>query len=256
MYTEIDLATQRFLLCFFRIASILWLLPLFSLRTISIPFKAALSITIAYLLYENLDINIVLTNSTHDLLFLIFKEVAVGLTISLFVRVLFATVYVSAEIIALQTGFAFARFMDPSTMAYASVLEEFKNLLAIMIFFAIDAHHILIRGIYVSFKELPIGGLIFKPPLLEHIVAITARLFSVGLKLGAPVIITLFFVEIALGMLSRMIPQINIFIEGMPTKILIAFTILSLSLGIISTGIAGLFKDMETGILRIIGLMV
>lgn len=220
------------------------------------PFKAALSIAIAYLFYENVNIHIGLTDNIYYFLVLIFKEIAVGLIISLFVKVLFAAVSAAGEIIALQTGFAFARFMDPSTMAYTSVLEEFKNLLAIMVFLAIDAHHILIRGIFVSLNELPIGAVVFNGPLFEHIVAITGRVFSLGIKLGAPVIVILFLVEIAFGMLSRMIPQINIFIEGMPVKILIAFTVLSLSLGIISTGIVGLFKDMETEVLKIIRLMV
>jgi flagellar biosynthetic protein FliR len=125
-----------------------------------------------------------------------------------------------------------------------------------MIFFTIDAHYIVFGALSTSLRELPIGAASFKEPLLNYIVNATASVFSLGFKIGAPIIITLFLVELAFGMLSRMIPQVNIFIEGVPVKILIAVILLTFSLGVIAPAIAGLFKGMDRDFLNVIRLMV
>jgi len=256
MDVELGIAGQRFIIVFFRVTSILWLLPLFSLRSISIPYKVGLSLIVSFLFYELVDINPGRLGDPYFTLLLVVKEVFIGLTIGFFVRTLFAVIYVAGEMAALQTGFAFARFMDPFTMSQSSVLEQIKNLLAILIFFAIDAHHILIKGMFYSFKEVPVGGLVLNTSLLQYIIELSGRMFSLGLKIGAPLIVTLFIVEIALGILSRMIPQINIFVEGMPAKILVTLIVLSFSLGIIAPNIANIFKSIDREMLKIMRLMV
>jgi flagellar biosynthetic protein FliR len=108
----------------------------------------------------------------------------------------------------------------------------------------------------VSFNELPIGAATLREPLLRYVVNATARVFSLGFKIGAPVIVTLFLTELAFGMLSRMIPQVNIFIEGVPIKILIATIMLTVSLGVTVPVIASLFKGMDNDFLRVFRLMV
>jgi flagellar biosynthetic protein FliR len=247
---------QKFILVFFRVASILWLLPLFSSMAISVTYKAGLSLIISFLLFDLVSVNQALVADPYYMALLIVKEVFIGLTISFFVRLLFAMVYAAGDISALQTGFAFARFMDPISMTQVSVLESFQNILTVMVFFAIDAHHILIKGMILSFRELPIGTAVLNLPLLQHISAMTGRIFSVGLRIGAPLIVTLFIVDIALGLLSRMVPQVNVFIEGMPLKILITFVVLSFSLGATVTGIINIFKGMDMDVLKLMRLMV
>lgn len=256
MEFDIGINGQKFILIFFRVASILWLLPLFSSRAVSVPYKAALSLAISFLFFDLVSVNQNPGSNSYYMLLLIIKEVFIGLTISFFVRILFAIIYAAGEIAAFQTGFSFARSIDPVTMTSVSVLEQFYNILAIIIFFAINAHHSLIQGMFLSFKELPIGAVVLNKSLLDYICNMTGRIFSAGLRIGAPLIVTLFIVELALALLSRMIPQINIFIEGMPLKILITLVILSFSLGITVTAIANVFKNMDIEVLKIMRLMV
>lgn len=116
--------------------------------------------------------------------------------------------------------------------------------------------YIVFQTIAVSFKTLPIGAATFKEPLLNYIINATTKVFSLGFKIGAPIIVTLFLVELAFGMLSRMIPQINIFIEGVPIKILITMILITVSLSFIAPVIAGLFKGMDTDFMKIMRLMV
>ncbi len=187
---------------------------------------------------------------------LIMREVFIGLVVSFFVRILFTVVTVAGEILAFQAGFSFAQFMDPITNTQVSSLVQAKNLLAMLIFFAIDAHHFLIKGLAVSFAELPLGSAAMGDSLVQYFLGMTSKIFALGLKLGAPVIVILFLIELALGLLSRLIPQINIFVEGIPLKILVSITVLSMSLGILAPAIGGLFRNMETDMVRIFRLMV
>jgi len=256
MGMEFGIEIQRFVLIFFRILSILWLVPIFATRAVSMPFKAGLSLILAYLVFEHGGIKIDAAYNPIYLSVLIVKEIFIGLTISFFIRALFMMVYASAEIASLQTGFSFARFMDPITMSQASVIEQLKNILTIMIFFSIDAHHALIRGIFASFKELPLGSVVLNNNLLNYIIHVTGRIFSIGLKISAPLTVTLFIVELSLGLLSRFIPQINVFIEGMPIKILITMFVLSFSLSVTVTAIASLFSNMGSEFFKIMRLLV
>ena len=146
--------------------------------------------------------------------------------------------------------------MDPASMTHVTVIEQFQNLLAMMLFLAMDAHHILIRALFSSFKDVPIGAVVIQGHLFEYLINTTSRVLSTGFKIGAPIIVTLFFVELALGMLSRMIPQVNIFIEGVPLKILVTMIMLSFSLGVVVPGIVSMFRGMDGDILRLFRLMV
>ena len=253
---EFSAEIQRFLLIFTRVVSVLWLLPLFSSRAVSVPFKAGLSLLIAYLLFDSMTVDRSFSSDPYMMLLYVLKEVFIGLSIGFSVRILFMAVNAAGEIISIQSGFSFARFMDPLSMTQVTVIEQFKNLLAMMIFLATDAHHILIKAMVVSFKDVPIGSVTMQQSFFQYLIAATGKIFITGFKIGAPVIVTLLFVELALGMLSRMIPQINIFIEGVPIKILVTVAMLSFSLSVIVPLIVNMFRGMDGEILRVFRLMV
>lgn len=252
---EIGAEAQKFILVFFRIVSVLWLVPVLSSRYISALFKAGLSILIAFLLYGSVSVTPAILNDPYVFALLVAREILIGLTISFIVRIIFSAVSVAGDIISIQAGFSFAQFMDPFSMTQASVVTQVKNLLAIMIFFAMDAHYILFKALSTSFKLLPIGSASFREPLLNYLISSTAKIFSLGFKIGSPIIVTLFLMELAFGMLARMLPQVNIFIEGVPIKILVTTVLLSFSLAIIAPVIAGLFKGMEGDFMRVIRIM-
>ncbi len=256
MLEDIGAAGQKFILIFFRTASVLWLLPIFSARSISVPFKAGVSILVSFLMVDLVNLGDVTIGGPFHMMLLVFKETLIGITIGFCVRLLFSTVQIAGEMVGLQAGFGFARFIDPYTNTQISELTQIMNILALMIFFAIDAHHIVLLGLASSFKELPLAAASFKGSLVDYLVVATGKIFSVGFKIGAPLIIILFLVELSLGILSRLIPQVNVFIEGMPLKILISIMVLSLSLGIIVPVIAGLFRGIGAEFFKTIKFMV
>lgn len=256
MFMDFTNDIQAFLLIFSRVVSVLWLLPVFSSRAVSVPFKAGVSLLIAYLLFDSIGVDRSFSNDPYLLSLFVMKEVLIGLAIGFSVRILFIAVNIAGEIISIQAGFSFARFMDPLSMTQTTVIEHLKSLLAMMLFLAMDAHHILVKAIVVSFRDVPIGSVTIQQSFFQYFISATGRIFMTGFKIGAPIIVTLMFVEVALGMLSRMIPQINIFIEGLPLKILVTVTMFSLSLGVIVPVIVNMFKGMDGEILRLFRLMV
>lgn len=255
MFAEINAVNQKFILIFFRTAAILWFLPIFSSRAVAVYFKAGFSLALAFLLFQTVEVAGPLGADAYSLILLVLREILIGISIGFMVRVLFTVITAAGDLIAFQSGFSFAQFMDPITNTQVSPLVHVINLMAMLIFFVIDAHHTLIRGIAASFRDLPIGTGVFASSLVEFMTGVTAKVFTLGLKIGAPVVVTLFLVELALGLLSRMIPQVNIFVEGVPLKILIALTIFSLTLSVIAPAIATVLRSMEGEMLRMFRLM-
>jgi len=246
---------QRFLLVFFRVASVLFMIPLFASRSVSAMFKGGLSLMIAYLLFDLVKMNVNVQQDSFMLFILCAKEIFVGATIGFIVRLVFVSASMSGEIISVQAGLSFARFMDPYSQQQVSILEQIKNLIALLIFFVIDAHHMLIKGIAYSLQELPVGTMSLNSSLAGFLVKATGSIFGAAFRIGAPIIVTLLLVDLTFGMLSRMIPQANVFVDAIPVKILITVLMLGMSLGYIVPNISALFKGLETDFIRVIRMM-
>jgi flagellar biosynthetic protein FliR len=237
------------------VLAVLWLLPIFSLRSISVIFKVGFALLVAFLITEFVSYPEGFAKEPYALLLAIFREVLIGLSIGFAVRLMFIIVQAAGEIISYQTGFAFARIVDPFSSTQSSVLEQFQYLFGIMIFFSIDAHHIVVRGLYTSFKELPLGTATFTSGLFNYFISATGRIFSLGLKFGAPLVFTLFLIELSLGLLSRMIPTMNIFVEGLPVKVFVSLSVLSLALGFMAPAVADMFRGIDAEYLQILRLL-
>ncbi|MDW8002903.1 MAG: flagellar biosynthetic protein FliR [Deltaproteobacteria bacterium] len=244
----------KFCLIFFRVLSILWFIPLLSSRLVSMMFKAGFSLIVSFGLFENVAFE-VQNDASFSLVGAVLKEILLGLTIGFVVRIVFSSISAAGEILSIQTGLGFARYMDPTMVEQVSVIDNLKKLLGVIIFFAVDAHHILVRALYKTFEQIPIGLFTPSPPLFGFITEFTGKIFVLSLKIGAPLVVILFMVELMLGLLSRMVPQINIFIEGLPVKILIAMVILSLSLSFTVPYLGNLFLSMDKDIAKLIRMM-
>jgi flagellar biosynthetic protein FliR len=252
---DIGLEAQKFILVFVRIISMIWLLPLFQSRSISAGYKAGLSLIIAFLLFESVS-SPDLQGDGYLILLAVGAEVLIGLSVGFFVRVLFSMVSAAGEVVSMQSGLSFARSMDPTMMANVTVLEHFQGLLAMMIFLGIDGHHIVLKGISASLKQVPPGSIAIKPALFQYMVGSVGGLFSASLRICAPVVVTLFLVDIALGIVARLIPQVNVFVEGASIKMLVTLAMLAISLNLMVPVIGGLFRGMDSEILQILRCVV
>jgi flagellar biosynthesis protein FliR len=252
---DIGLEGQKFILVFIRVLSMIWLLPLFQSRNISRGYKTGLSLIVAYLLLSSVPA-IDFEGSGYRILLAVGGEVLVGLSLGFVLRVIFGMVSAAGELMSMQSGLSFARTVDPTVGASVTVLEQFQNLLAILVFLGIDGHHTVLKGIAVSLREIPPGSIAVKPALFQYMAASVGSLFPASLRICAPVVVTLFLVDVGLGIVARLIPQINVFIEGASVKMLITLGMLAISLNLIVPVIGGLFRGFDSDILRIMRSMV
>ncbi|MGD0234802.1 MAG: flagellar biosynthetic protein FliR [Syntrophorhabdales bacterium] len=245
----------KYILIYFRVMAILRLYTDFSMKGQSNLFKVSFSLIMAFLITGVVSYPGELAGDGYAMLLAILREVLIGLSIGFAVRLLFAVIQATGEIVGFQTGFGFARMVDPFSSAQVSILEDFLYMLSLMIFFATDAHHIIVRGIYASFKELPLGTATVTSGLFNYFVTASGRIFGLGLKFGAPLVVALFLIELSLGLLSRMIPTMNIFVEGLPVKVFVSLTILSLALSFMVPALGSLFKGIDAEFLKVLRLL-
>jgi len=252
---DIGLEAQKFILVFVRVLSMIWLLPLFQSRSVSAGYKAGLSLIIAFLLFPSVS-SVDLGGDGYRILLAVGAEALVGLSLGFILRVIFDMVSAAGELMSMQSGLSFARVADPIRLSNVTVLEQFQSLLAMLVFLGIDGHHTVLKGIAISLREVPPGSFVVRPALFQHMAASVGSLFPASLRICAPVVVTLFLVDIGLGIVARLIPQVNVFIEGASIKMLITIGMLALSLNLIVPVIGSLFRGFDSEILRLIRSMV
>ena len=155
-------------------------------------------------------------------LFLLSQELAIGLALGFLMRLVFTAVEFAAELIGLQMGLGFAQFYDAQTAAPMPVLSRFFGLAATLTFLAIDGHLLLFGVLAESFTTLPVGGSATSG-FWQTLASQGGHLVFAALSLSLPVIAALLVTNLALGILSRAAPQLNIFAVGFPVTILVGF---------------------------------
>jgi flagellar biosynthetic protein FliR len=156
------------------------------------------------------------------------SELALGATLALGVFATFAAFSFAGRLIDVQIGFGMAQVFDPATRRQVPVLQSAFDHVAVLVFFLVNGHHALLRGVAYTIERFPPGH---PWPLAATVPMITrqvASLFSMGVALAAPVVACLLLVELALGIAARNLPQINMFVIGVPVKVVVGLAMLAL----------------------------
>ncbi len=162
------------------------------------------------------------------------KEILVGFVIGLMFRLLFMGVKTGGTILGYQLGFAMFTAPDLETSEQVSIISRFWYLLATLIFLAINGHHLVLTALADSYRAIPPGTASMSAPIGEMLIKYTGYIFVVAIKLGVPVIVTLFLTDIALGTIAKMMPTMNVFFVGFPIKIGVGLLVLAMSLPVFS----------------------
>ena len=218
-----------FLLILVRVAAFMGAMPFFGSQGVPRSIKVWLTIGIALVLLPAVKVEIPPLRLAPLLVGLV-GEVLVGLTIGLGARLIFAAVEMAGEMIGLQFGFGLANVLDPTTDQQVSLIGQFQGMLATMIFFILDAHHFVFRALVHSFELVPFLGFYLSGELMKHLVSLGSGMFLLGVKVGIPVILTLLLTQIAMGIMGRVVPQMNILLFGFTVTIGIGLLMIAVSL--------------------------
>lgn len=245
-----------FLMIIFRISGFMIGAPVFNSRNIPVQLKIVLTLFISlftYLLIYNYN-EVPEVNLSY--LFLLISEFLVGLVIGYTAQLLFSAIQLAGQSIDMQMGFGIVNIMDPQSGMQIPLIGSFKNLLAIFVFFLINGHHFLLEALFYSYQALPIGGFKVNVKLISLLIDLTQDLFLIALKLAAPLVGALFITDFVMGIISRTVPQMNVFLVGMPAKILSGFCLLLLIIPVYVYLLTSLFEQAFKDIFRVIQVLV
>lgn len=208
-----------FVLIFIRMSSIFVITPVFGRREMPSYLKIIFAFFCSYILVPL--VGNIQTEYSSLLSFAIVagKEFLAGIIIGYVSYIVFSALYVAGQIIDMQIGFGMVNVLDPTTNTQVPITGNLIYILTTLIFLTMDGHHILLSALFKSYNVLPIDGFAFTEAMVQNIAAIFADVFVIGFKISIPVIAAAMLTEIALGVLSRTVPQMNVFVVGMPLKI-------------------------------------
>lgn len=224
---------QVFLLVFVRVSSLFLTAPLIGSRNIPVMTKIGFAFLVAFIIYPVINKQVTLPVQIFDFTLLVAKQVIVGVAIGFSAYMIFAAIQFAGQIIDLQMGFGIVNVIDPMSNTQVSIIGQFQFILGMLLFMAINGHHYLLQAITDSFRFAPMGAVAITDPSVEKLKELFYNMFIIAFKIAGPATIALLLTNFTLGMISRTIPQMNVFIVGLPLNILVGLAAVMISLPIL-----------------------
>jgi flagellar biosynthetic protein FliR len=201
---------------FIRALALMTSLPVFSQRTVPMRVKVALALFIAFAAQASLPEMPAVPLDSPLAFMLVIQQVLIGISLGFAVRLVFAAVELGGELIGLQMGLNFAGFFDPATASQGTASGKFFGTMVAFLFVIINGHLALIAALVRSFVAFPVGPepFAFLRAAQPHVWG--SEIFMLGLWIALPLVGMLLFVNLVLGVISRVAPQINVFAVGFP----------------------------------------
>lgn len=226
--------------------------PLFGQERVPFRIRVFLSIAIASLIFPSLNLtDAAVPTATFAWLIAGLLEVLTGAIYGWSSLLMFEGVILAGQMVGLQMGFAQANVLNPESQTQRPLLSEIYYLLAFMVFFAVNGHHMLILIFQKSFMVVPPGQLAFEGELAAQLSRMFAQIFIVGLMLAAPINGILTLIDIVLGLIARTAPQMNILLLSFSIKIYIGLLSFFFALGFTVQFLKQLLPDLLEQVMQL-----
>ncbi len=247
---------QPFILVLLRISAMIVTIPVIGHRSVPVRVKAGLSLILAFVIFPFVGKQ--MPAISPDLIPLVLQmagEVMIGLIIGFTARFVFTGIQFAGELIGIQMGFSMANVLDPMSDLRVSVVAEMQYLMAMLVFLAINGHHIFIAAMVDSYRLLAPFEFHFSGPLMQFILELSKDVFIIAVKASAPVAAVLLFTQLGMAIIARTVPQINILIVGFPIQIAAGLIFLGLSMPIFLRVVEQYCVQFEGKIVSLLRLM-
>jgi flagellar biosynthetic protein FliR len=236
-----------FLLTFGRVGTMVMLLP--GVGELNLPARVRLAIALvltAILLPLHEKAYVVDLKAIGPVMVMMVQELMIGAVLGLTARLAISALQVAGSVVAQQLGLGFVTAVDPTQNQQGLLVGNFLTVLGVTLIFATDLHHLVIAALNDSYTifapgEMPIAG-----DVAHHVTTIIATSFRIGIQLAAPFLVFGLLFNLGLGVLSRLMPQMQVFFIGLPLSILLGFLLLVLVIG----AMMGTFTGYMEGVLR------
>lgn len=247
---------QGFLICLARVAAVFAVIPVFSGGQIPPQMRIGVSVMFALLTYPVVQHVLPATSlNITDMAIIIAAEVIFGLLVGFIAQLIFMAAEFAGSVIGYQMGFAAANIFDPTTQQQVALVSQFQGIFAILLFLSVNAHHLFLEAIVASFTMLPPGGLNLTGGAIPMMIELSNHALILSVRLVAPIMAILILVTLTLGFMSRIFPQLNVFMLSFPLNIGLSFIIMGLTFGIFAAILQGEFAALSERFLRLFSLL-
>lgn len=228
--TQLEAWLAAFIFPLARILALIASSPVIGNRQIPIRIKVGLSLLITFLIAPTLDIPPNIEASSGVGLFILSQQILVGLAMGFAMRLIFTAIDMAGDIMGMQMGLGFASFYDPVNAINTQIVAQFLGVLAALAFLSMNGHLYLLSTLAESFQAFPITDKVPSANAMHTLVLWGGSIFAHALRLSLPLIGALLITNLALGILTRSAPQLNIFAIGFPITLIVGFVTLILIL--------------------------
>ena len=253
----VDIQTiERFFLILIRISVLIFMLPFFNSRIFPPLVKIGLAFFLSITLFPVVTtIKTGFPETILELVALVAVEFTIGLILGLMVQLMFEGIRFMGHVVGFETGFAIANVFDPQSGGQISLFANFSYFTAMVLFLLINGHHVLIHAIKESFDILPMETLIINTQILGQMLSVSEQMFLIAIKIGSPAIAALLFTKVGFGLITKLIPQINIMIVGFPIQIAVGLFFFGVCLQVLMNFMGTYVKELGHFLVTTMGLL-
>ena len=239
------------------IAALLWPLsrilglvaaaPLFGNAAVPVSTKVSLGVLLAMIIAPTVPALPATDPMSMAGLLILTQEMLIGLAMGFSIRIVFAAIEMAGEISSLTMGLGFASFFDPQTKGRSSAISQFLTMLATLMFLTVNGHLVLLAALAESFVSLPISASPINGGGFQQLAAWGGEIFRSGVQISLPIVAALLLTNVALGILTRAAPQLNIFGIGFPVTLGVGLLVLAMVLPYLAVPFQNMFlRGIET----------
>lgn len=245
-----------FILLFVRMLGIFILTPFFGTKHVPTVFKIGLGFFASLIVFDVMPPVSISIDNVLAYFLLVISEFLVGLTIGLASMISFSAVYLAGQLIDYQLGFGLVNILDIHSETQVPLMGNFIYIMTILIFMLMNGHYLLFTFLTKSTEIIPIGKVYFDlSGMTQALTKMVSDMFVIGFRISAPIILTTVLTDLILGIISRTIPQLNVFMVGMPAKVFVGIFTLIIMLPMYLTIVDFIFNGMNADIFRLMKLM-
>ncbi len=236
-----------------RIGGFVLTAPIASAVVVPAQVKIALSLGLAFILSPLAAVPAGLSIFSGAGVMAAVQEVMIGIAIGMVVALAFEALTFAGQSISMTMGLGFATLIDPQHGANTPVLGQLFMIIGTLTYLAVNGHLVLIGALASSFKNLPIGGANIDQNLLWSMVLWGARIFETGLLVALPAVVALIIVNLALGVVTRAAPQLNLFGIGFTITLMSGFLVLIVGMDGLMAGVSSLLDSALSAAIDLVG---
>lgn len=240
----LNMELYTFLLIFLRIGGAVMFMPSFNASYINTQFRLCIALSLTVILMPFLNDKLPpLPQNFADIFQILIFEITYGIFIGIFMQILMAAINLAGNLIGQAIGFSNAQMFDPTFQQQSIIVDSFLTFVALTVIFVTDLHHLMLSAVIESYSLFPVGSEFLSNDMAQSVSQTLSKSFVIGFKIGSPFVAFAIVFYVGMGLLSRLMPQLNIFFLSMPLQIYLGAGLLCLTLPVMIVWFIKYYED-------------